>query len=68
MSCDVILCNVTSASMAIECVCVCRFDYTEPVDSASSVSTPPIMEEPFASDVLGDTVIKTGKVSGRMCI
>ena len=32
------------------------FDYVEPVNSASSISTP--SNEPFASDDLGDTVIK----------
>ena len=42
------------------------FDYVEPVHSASSVSTPPassIPDDPFASDNLGDTVIKLDKVS-----
>ena len=41
------------------------FDYVEPVHSASSVSTPPassIPDDPFASDNLGDTVIKLDKV------
>ena len=45
-------------------MCVyCRFDYTEMVESASSISTPPVTDEPFASDVLGDTVIKSEKVT-----
>ena len=40
------------------------FDYVEAVHSASSVSTPPasIPDDPFASDNLGDTVIKLDKV------
>ena len=42
------------------------FDYVEPVESGSSVSTPPTSslpdDEPFASDNLGDTVIKLDKV------
>lgn len=33
-----------------------EFDYAEAVNSASSVSTPP--NDPFASDELGETVIK----------
>ena len=42
------------------------FDYVEAVHSASSVSTPPasIPDDPFASDNLGDTVIKLDKVRG----
>ena len=36
------------------------YDYAEPVESASSISTPPAIEDPFASDNLGDTVIKFG--------
>ena len=39
------------------------YDYAEPVESASSISTPPAAEDPFASDNLGDTVIKFGDVS-----
>ena len=40
----------------------CRFDYSEVVESASSISTPPVTDEPFASDTLGDTIIKMEKV------
>lgn len=36
-----------------------EFDYVEAVNSASSVSTPP--DDPFASDSLGETVIKVDK-------
>ena len=39
-----------------------RFDYVEPVHSASSLSTPPINDEPFA-DTSGNTVIKVTKVT-----
>ena len=41
------------------------FDYVEPVDSASSMSTPPpssLPDDPFASDNLGETVIRLDKV------
>ena len=41
-----------------------KFDYIEPVESASSVSTP---VEPFASDALGDTVIRA-KVSSVLLL
>ncbi len=40
------------------------FDYVEAVNSASSISTPP--HEPFASDDLGDTVVKLDKAVARM--
>lgn len=39
-----------------------RFDYVEQVHSASSLSTPPISDEPFAN-TLGDTVIKVTEVA-----
>ncbi len=39
------------------------YDYVEPVGSGSSVSSPASSEdEPFASDKLGETVIKLDKV------
>ena len=44
--------------MYITIMCCVRFDYTEAVDSASSISTPPVHDEPFASENLGDTVVK----------
>ena len=40
------------------------FDYLEAVNSASSVSTPP--NDPFASDDLGETVIKLNKAVTHM--
>ena len=47
------------------------FDYAEAVHSASSVSTPPtsfLTDEPFASDNLGDTVIRLDKVHVYTCM
>lgn len=41
-----------------------RFDYMEVAQSASTVSTPP--DEPFASDDLGETVIKLNKTVTHM--
>lgn len=41
-----------------------QFDYMEAVRSASSVSTPP--DEPFASEDLGETVIKLNKAVTHM--
>lgn len=40
------------------------FDYAEAVNSASSVATPP--NEPFASDDLGETVVRLDKAMARM--
>ena len=39
------------------------YDYSEPVESASSLSTPKGDENPFEQDDLGDTVIHFGDVS-----
>ena len=41
-----------------------QFDYMEAVQSASSVSTPP--DEPFASEDLGETVVKLNKTVTHM--
>ena len=40
------------------------FDYVEPVESGSSLATPPssIPDDPFASESLGDTVIRLDRV------
>lgn len=37
------------------------FDYVELVQSASSLSTPPCPDQPFASEDLGETVIRLDK-------
>lgn len=42
------------------------YDYVEPVRSASSVSTP--THEPFASDSLGDTVVRLDRAMARLKI
>ena len=53
-----------------------KYDYIEPVQSASSMSTPPrsspFSDEPFASDNLGDTAVRLdkemAKVKGQVVI
>lgn len=40
------------------------FDYVEPVQSASSVSTP--THEPFAANSVGDTVVKLDRAMARL--
>ena len=42
------------------------FDYAEAVNSASSVSTTPNNTDPFASDDLGETVIRVDKAVTHM--
>ena len=43
------------------------FDYTEAVESSSSLATPPssVPDDPFASENLGDTVIRLDKVNQK---